>query len=150
MGKPREPGEGDCDRPAIHKVHHQSIIINVYALCDGFSQFSFGNTHAKPSKAKPTAPSPFSLSVGSPRGETHGSLPRVPGPAKTLLHTFPAQRARAAVRLRPPNRKRTGKVRTKGRSATPSVYTVHARIFHQGKNGKMGTVTSLRSSSRTC
>ena len=58
-----------------------------------------------PQKAKPTAPSPFSLSVGSPRGETHGSLPRVPGPAKTLLHTFPAQRARAAVRLRPPNRK---------------------------------------------
>jgi hypothetical protein len=37
--KAREPGEGDCDRPAIHKFHHQSIIVHVYALGQRFPQF---------------------------------------------------------------------------------------------------------------
>jgi hypothetical protein len=89
MRKAWEPGKGDSDHSAIHKVHRQSIMVYVCALGHRFFEFSFRSAHAKPSTGKADC-SVTRLSI--PWGETRGSFPCVPGPDKTLRQTCPAQR----------------------------------------------------------
>lgn len=63
-----EPGQRNRDRPAVSKVHDQSIIAHRYALCHWLYKFSPGSTHAMPSVRNPRSARSVARSGQSPCG----------------------------------------------------------------------------------
>lgn len=128
MRQTRKPGEGHRNRPAIRKFRDQSIIAYTCALGLCVPKFSPRSTHAMTSTKRPRFPRPAVRYVQFPPGQSLGSSPSGPVPAKTSPFPLPARHARGAVRLDPPNNRTTGMARAKNGWQRIPVYTASRPI----------------------
>ena len=124
----REPDQRHRDCPAIRKIDHQRLVAGGYALSNGFPEFSSRNTHATPSPRTPCFRQQETQFAEAPCAQSHDSAPDVPDRAKTWPRIPPVPREREAVRLDPPNRRRTGMARIEELSATLPVYRVYCGL----------------------